>query len=52
MAAGKFHGYDCCWHRLGGKTWPVWVCARSRREAGIIALLTFALLEAQEARRP
>ena len=43
-----FHGFTAVWHGPVGE-WPVWIAARSRADANVCALLTFALLEARRA---
>jgi hypothetical protein len=45
-----FHGFTAVWSRPGGE-WPVWIAARSKADAGICAMVTFALLESQAATR-
>jgi hypothetical protein len=44
-----FQGFTAVWRGPAGE-WPVWIAARSRADAGICAMLTFAVLESQAAR--
>jgi hypothetical protein len=44
-----FQGFTAVWRGPTGE-WPVWIAARSRTEAGICAMVTFAVLESQAAR--
>jgi hypothetical protein len=39
-----FQGFTAVWQRPTGE-WPVWIAARSRAQAGICAMVTFAVLE-------
>jgi hypothetical protein len=45
-----FQGFTAVWRGPSGE-WPVWIAARSRAEAGVCAMVTFAVLESQ-AERP
>lgn len=44
-----FHGFTAMWRRPSGE-WPVWIAARSRADAEVCAMITFAVLESQTAR--
>jgi hypothetical protein len=44
-----FQGFTAVWRGPAGE-WPVWIAARSRADAGICAMVTFAVLESQAAR--
>jgi hypothetical protein len=44
-----FQGFTAVWRGPAGE-WPVWIAARSRADAGICAMLTFAVLESHAAR--
>jgi hypothetical protein len=44
-----FQGFTAVWSGPTGE-WPVWIAARSRAEAGICAMVTFAVLESRAAR--
>jgi hypothetical protein len=41
---GAFQGFTAVWEGPSGE-WSVWIAARTRANAGICALVTFALLE-------
>jgi hypothetical protein len=45
----EYQGFTAVWRSPAG-AWPVWIAARSRAEAGICAMVTFAVLEAQAER--
>jgi hypothetical protein len=45
-----FQGFTAVWQGPSGE-WPVWIAARSRAQAGICAMVTFAVLESR-AERP
>ncbi len=44
-----FQGFTAVWQAPSGE-WPVWIAARSRAQAGICALVTFAVLESRTER--
>jgi hypothetical protein len=44
----SFQGFTAVWRGPSGE-WPVWIAARSRAEAGVCAMITFAVLESQAA---
>jgi hypothetical protein len=44
-----FQGFTAVWQGPSGE-WPVWIAARSRVQAGICALVTFAVLESRTER--
>ena len=44
-----FQGFTAVWRGPSG-AWPLWIAARSRAEAGVCAMVTFAVLESQAAR--
>jgi hypothetical protein len=44
-----FQGFTAVWRGPSGE-WPVWIAARSRADAGVCAMITFAVLESQTAR--
>lgn len=48
MMKYTFLGFTAVWQGPSGE-WPVWIAARSRTQAGICALITFAVLESQAA---
>lgn len=41
-----FQGFTAVWQRPSGE-WPVWIAARTRADAGICAMVTFAVLESR-----
>jgi hypothetical protein len=43
-----FVGFTAVWRGPSGE-WPVWIAARSRADAGVCAMITFAVLESQKA---
>ena len=47
----SFQGFTAVWRGPSGE-WPVWIAARSRAEAGVCAMITFAVLESQSATAP
>jgi hypothetical protein len=42
----SFLGFTAVWQRPTGE-WPVWIAARTRAQAGICAMVTFAVLESR-----
>jgi hypothetical protein len=44
-----FQGYSAVWRGPSGE-WPVWIAARSRADAEVCAMLTFAVLESRTVR--
>jgi len=48
---GTFIGFSAVWHGLA-REWPVWIAARCRAHASVCAMVTFAVLQSQAAKRP
>lgn len=46
-----FQGFTAVWRGPSGER-PVWIAARSRADAGICALVIFAVLESEAAAGP
>jgi hypothetical protein len=44
-----FQGFTAVWQGPDGD-WPVWIAARDRAQAGVCAIITFAVLESRSAR--
>lgn len=41
-----FQGFTAVWQRPTGD-WPVWIAARTSAQAGVCAMVTFAVLESR-----